>query len=144
MSDKNLIKFVFIGDSYTGKSLNISLFLKEKYENNISLLRIFEKEVTFLNDTYTFRIIDTSGIQDFLSNLYFVKNAQCLLFFYNITNEETFQDISGRIILSKLFFKDSILILVGNYKDKENKRKVIYEEGEELANIICYFMKFLL
>ena len=57
------------------------------------------------------------------------------MFVYSIDDLESFNIIKKRIKEIKNDFYNNIsYILIGNKVDFENKRKITYEEGQELAN----------
>ena len=66
---------------------------------------------------------------------YLIKNADCILFVYDITNEETFNLFDSRYrSLIEEYKKSNILIaFCGNKTDLEEERKVSFEKALEFC-----------
>ena len=65
----------------------------------------------------------------------YVKNANGIFLIYDISERSTFDNIPIWIdFIEKYSSKDTIIVLCGNKTDKEDLRKVTFEEGEKLAN----------
>ena len=63
-----------------------------------------------------------------------LKKADCAYFVYQITNRESFENISNWIETCKSSAQGEVLmVLIGNKCDLEKERKVSKEEGENLA-----------
>ena len=65
----------------------------------------------------------------------FLKNIQGILLIYDLTDKSSFLSIDKWInnLENKLDMKNVPIILVGNKNDKEDERKVSYEEGLKYA-----------
>ena len=82
-------------------------------------------------------LIDTNGTDRYrLMNETFYKQADGLIIVYDITNRRSFDEIEKYYIptLMEKCKRDIAIMLLGNKKDMENKRKVSFEEGSELAS----------
>ena len=93
------------------------------------------KNVTLDNKEYQLHLYDTAGQEKFksMAGSYF-KNADCAYFVYQITNRESFENISNWIETCKSSAQREVLmVLIGNKCDLEEERKVSKEEGENLA-----------
>lgn len=134
-------KIILIGDSGVGKtSLTIRLTQKlfnDKAKSTIGF-DIF-KYVAGINDQiFKLQIWDTCGLEEFSActpSLY--KNASIAIIVYAINDRKTFNHLENWKNLVKEHANPGTLIfIVGNKKDleKENKRKIQKEEGEELKN----------
>ena len=81
------------------------------------------------------QILDTHGEERFrniISSYY--RGASSILFLYNITDRDSFQNLNSWLIeIEKNSSKNICKILVGTHCDLENERKVIYQEGKEFA-----------
>lgn len=83
-------------------------------------------------------ILDTNGTDKyrFLNETFYKKVDGCLII-YDITNRRSFEEIEKYYIPTlneKCKKKNFVVMLVGNKKDMEDKRKVTFEEGNELAS----------
>jgi Ras-related protein Rab-1A len=83
-------------------------------------------------------IIDTNGADRYrvvVETVY--KDTDGILIVYDITNRRSFEEIEQYYIPTlneKCKKKNFVVMLVGNKKDMEDKRKVTFEEGNELAS----------
>ena len=83
-------------------------------------------------------IIDTNGADRYrvvVETVY--KDTDGILIVYDITNRRSFEEIEKYYIPTlneKCKKKNFVVMLVGNKKDMEDKRKVTFEEGNELAS----------
>ena len=78
---------------------------------------------------------DTAGQERFRTlTSSFYRNAKVIIFVYDITDRETFDNVEGHHIDSARYAKQSANFLVANKTDREKDRKVSKEEGESLAN----------
>jgi len=72
---------------------------------------------------------------------YYLKHSEFIIFCYDLTKRETFEEIVIYNNALKKVNKDAVVYLVGTKKDLENKRVVTYDEGFKLAtklNMIFY------
>ena len=150
MTDNNqkgqyTFKFIIVGNAAVGKS-NISFrFTKgefsEKYQATIGLDFSY-KNITIGENNYRIQVWDTAGQECFKSiSRGYYKSSVCALIVYDITNRESFNNISTWVEECQNNGPRTItLVLVGNKSDLENNRVISYEEGEELAH--RFNMKF--
>ena len=132
-------KIILIGDSGVGKT-SLSIRLTQKLFNDKTKSTIgFDifKYVAKINDkVFRLQIWDTCGLEEFSSctpSLY--KNASLAIIVYAINDRKTFNHLENWKNLVKSNANPGTLIfVVGNKKDleKENKRIIQKEEGEEL------------
>ena len=107
--------------------------------NQLSTMGLEEKyNIYRLSDGSTIgcTLIDTNGTERyrFLTESYYKKAEGCLLI-YDITNRRSFEELE-RYYIPKIKEKcnnNLVTILLGNKKDMEDKRKVSYEEANNLA-----------
>ena len=98
-----LFKFILIGDVETGKS-NILLGLsygqfKHEYQLTIGV-EFGAKNIEINNKIYRIQIWDTSGQENFRSiTRAYYKNSSCAILVYNITNRDSFDNITNWILL---------------------------------------------
>lgn len=124
------IKVVIIGSSAVGKSSLMIRFTDEKfsesYVNTIGVDFRF-KTLNIDGKKVKIQIWDTAGQEKFrtITSTYY-RGADAVLLVYDITNQLSFDD------LKEYWFQEvennapdvSFLIMIGNKKDMENKRKV--------------------
>lgn len=79
-------------------------------------------------------IYDTAGQERFrtLTSSYF-RNTDAIIDVYDITNKDSFNDITGHVQDGARFSPNSQKFLVGNKNDLEEEREVTTEEGQETA-----------
>lgn len=76
-------------------------------------------------------------------NRQYYTRADCILLVYDITDRDSFEQISDHYIkeIEKNCKKDIQVILLGNKSDLQNQRKVSQEEGATLADKNNYMFK---
>lgn len=93
---------------------------------------------------YKVEILDTGGEEDYQNMIgMWISFGDGFLLVFDITDYESFEYIKGkykRILMSKHGEKVPI-ILVGNKKELENKRKVSFEEAKKLAD--CWGIEYI-
>ena len=91
--------------------------------------------MTIKETPYSIFFYDTTGQERFRAlakNA--IKNADCVILIYDITDKSSFESIDDWIKSVKQEKEDNFpMILLGNKIDKEEHRKVTKEEGEMLA-----------
>ena len=140
-----LLKYIIIGDEEVGKSNLLSHYIDERFtpEHQSTIVVEFkDKNVEIRNKTYRIKMFDTSGKENSRSVIRtFYKNSTFAFFVYDISNRNSFNNVSTWI---EEFRKDSpktiFMVLIGNKSDLADKRQVSTEEGRELAE--KYEMKF--
>ena len=131
-----LFKYIIIGDAAVGKS-NILLRyahgqFKQEYQLTIGV-EFGAKNIQLNDKIYRIQIWDTAGQENFRSiTRAYYKNSVCALVVYDISNKESFNNISSWVEDCKNQSPKTIfMVLVGNKSDLEDKRQVTKEEGEE-------------
>ena len=139
------LKILLIGDTSVGKTALILKYIdKEFSDNHIStigleykdkLIKINEKKIKL-------QIWDTSGQERYRSiTKSFYRNANALLFVFDVTNENSFNHIKDWLIETENSGKDFKKILVGNKIDLKDKRIVDKERMDNFAkkkNMKCF------
>ena len=82
--------------------------------------------------TLKLQIWDTAGQESFKSiTKIFYRGAHCVVLAYDITRQDTFENLNSWIDEVKQQSEaEVIVILVGNMKDREEKREVSWEKAE--------------
>ena len=133
-----LLKFIIIGDDVVGKSNLLSHYVhgqfKPEYQSTIGV-EFGAKNVVIRNTTYRIQIWDTAGQENFRSiTRAYYKNSVCALVVYDISNRNSFNNVSSWIEDCRYNSPKTIfMVLVGNKSDLADKRQVSTEEGRELA-----------
>ena len=133
-----LFKYIIIGDAAVGKSNLLLRYshgqFKPEYQLTIGV-EFGAKNIQISNKTYRIQIWDTAGQENFRSiTRAYYKNSACALVVYDISNRESFENISTWIEDCRSQSPQTIfMVLVGNKNDLEDKRVVTFEEGQELA-----------
>ena len=134
----SLFKYIIIGDAAVGKSNLLLRYahgqFKPEYQLTIGV-EFGAKNIQIRNKIYRIQIWDTAGQENFRSiTRAYYKNSVCALVVYDITNRDSFNNVSTWIEDCKNQSPKTIfMVLVGNKSDLQDKRQVNYEEGQELA-----------
>ena len=83
------------------------------------------------------RLYDNSGGLRYLPTYRpLFRETDSVILVYDITNRESFENIISVWIKEVKDYcrKDVVMVLVGNKCEQEDRRKVSYKEGEELAD----------
>ena len=139
------IKFILIGDSGVGKTCLINQYINQKFTYNqlptITAGDKYTKELNLCNKVLSLEIWDTVGQERFRSlNKIYLNNAKIAAIVYDITNQETFDNL-------KKWYKDikeknntiKIIGILANKSDLYEEKVVSKEEGENYANSINGF-----
>jgi len=142
--DKSL-KVIVLGDSAVGKSSLINRIKNNKFHELPSTLSIeYHSYITSVNN-YTLRmqIWDTAGQEKFnaiINNYY--KGTDVGIFLYSIDNEKSFINVENWFKNLKENNINTLNILIGNKRDKENEeggRVITYERAEKFAEDNKFF-----
>lgn len=141
MNKQYTFKIIIVGDSFTGKTTIFKKFCDQEIENGNVKPTIgvdFKvKELVIREKHIKLQLWDTAGQERFrpiISSFY--KGNDCVIFCYDITNKESFDNIDHWIYESNKFnsHRKIVKILIGNKIDDEENRKVSYEEGLKISN----------
>ena len=139
---KTVYKIITLGDTFAGKSCIVNRFVQNEFENLSNTIGVdfFAKDFTFKDTTIKLQIYDTSGQEQFKSiTANYYKRADGILFVFDLTREETFQNIQFWINEMKDQSDDVTkvgLVLLGNKSDLVDAKKVEIKEGMALANTL--------
>ena len=132
-------KIITLGDSKVGKSSLIIQFIDNKFSSDYISTVGFDlkyKTLKLENDEEIKIVIhDTAGQERFKSlSTNYIKKADGVLLIFDITDKESFKNISNWMndIIDEAGDKMPI-VLVGNKYDLGEKRNVSKEEGENAA-----------
>ena len=139
-------KLLTLGNSKVGKTSFILKYTEDTFTTNTSTtIGIDYKdkyEILKNNQKVKIAIYDTNGQERFKSlSLNYLKKADGILLFYDITDKESFDSIK-EWMQSIYEIKDNNfpIVLIGNKIDLEDERIVTKEEGE--SESVKYNIKF--
>ena len=140
------IKFILIGDSGVGKTCLINQYSKQEFtEEHITTVtaggdKTF-KDVNLGNKTVKLEIWDTAGQEQYRAvNKIFMNKAKIAAIVYDMTNQETFDNIKNWY--NELKDKNDTVEMIGiiaNKSDLYEEQVVSKEEGENYAKSINGF-----
>ena len=136
--DDDEIKVILIGETGTGKTslinTSIGLEFKQKLESTHSS-SIIQKTITIKDKSYTINLWDTIGQEQYRAlNKIFMKGAKIVIFVYDITRLETFQQLDFWFDSTKEVLGDKpILGIIGNKSDLYYQEAVNEDVAEEYA-----------
>ena len=139
------LKLLILGDSRVGKTSLILNYVDKMFpEAHISTLGVEYKEKTIIKNNFNIRlqIWDTAGEERFRSitkNIF--RNANGILFVYDVTNKESFVNIKNWIKDTENVDKEIKGLIIGNKIDLDEQRVIFYEDLEEIGE--KYGMPFL-
>ena len=134
-----LFKLIIVGDTLVGKSSLLSKYVDELFLKSIepTIGVDFKVKTIKVKEKYIkLQIWDTAGREKFhnIITRYF-RGSSGILLLYDITNKESFKNISKWIKLNEnSTSKENIKVLVGNKCDLDDNRVVSEEEGKKLAD----------
>ena len=133
-----LLKYIIIGDAAVGKSNLLLRFAQNDFKMEYQLtigVEFGAKNLEINNKKYRLQIWDTAGQENYRSiTRAYYKNSVCAILVYDITNRDSFEHISTWIedCLAQSP-KTVFMVLVGNKSDLSDKRRVSFEEGQQMA-----------
>ena len=138
-NEEDSINIMILGNSEVGKTSFIIKYTDDSFQEvYLSTIGIDYKikTINVEDKQYQLFFYDTTG-QERYKSLAFntVKNADGVILMYDITNKASFKSIPEWIKnVSERKGDDFALILLGNKIDKEDKREISKEQGEDLAD----------
>ena len=135
-----LYKIVILGDTSVGKTCFFNRYVDNTFEEKTLGTIGIEyrlKNVQLENgSTIKLQIWDTAGQERFnsISKSYY-RGAHAIILIFSVTNKKSFENVKTWVNQIKEETNEKItLILVGNKIDLVDKREIMENEGEELAN----------
>lgn len=133
------LKIILVGNSGIGKTSIINRYHDNSFTpNTISTIatNFISKKLEINKKTIIVNVWDTAGQEQYRSiNKLFIKDAEIVIFVYDITNRQSFEELDyWHNFISEELGQTPLLALAGNKMDLYEKEEVREEEGEELAN----------
>lgn len=129
-------KVILIGDSSTGKTSIINTYISEHEEVRPTIGASNSNVEKMINGKKVrFQIWDTAGQEQYKSilPLYF-RNAVVVICVYDITNEQSFNDLNEYIQMVHNNCQETTkIVIIGNKTDLEDERVVPFAKAEEYA-----------
>ena len=132
-------KIIVIGNSGVGKTCITNQAVKNIFINNHQAtigMEIFTLFLRIDKKIMKFQIWDTCGEETYRSLITnFYRNSSLAILVYSIDQRDSFRELELWIKELRLNNSpDTKLVLVGNKLDLENKRRIQYDEGKQLAD----------
>lgn len=129
-------KIIFTGDVAVGKTSIINALLNskfsEEYEASIGV-DFFSKTLKYKGKQIKLQIWDSAGQEKFRSLIpNYIRGAALVFLVYDITNKNSFDHLPdwNKFIND---IENTIIVIIGNKIDLENKRVISVEEGKKFA-----------
>ena len=132
------IKIIVVGDSGVGKTNLINRFASDKFDTNSKAtigVEFVYKTLKINKEVIKVEVWDTAGQERYraITSSYY-KGAKGAIIVYDITNEDTFNNVESWMNeVTKKGKTDMQFLLVGNKKDLINDRKVTEQRGIDKA-----------
>ena len=135
---KNEMKVILLGNSGVGKTnlINTSMGNNFEEESQTTTNATFsQKELKIGNESYYLDLWDTAGQEKYQSfTKIFLKKSEIVIFVYDITDLNSFNDLEKWIELSQeMIDNDHVCGIVGNKADLYSNEKVKEEMGRKFA-----------
>ena len=132
-------KIILLGNSGVGKTSIFKRLLTDKFKGNYSPnigIELEEYNVKYKNNKYKIRLYDTCGAERHraLTKMY-LKNTDGVIFVFDITDKDSFEDLTMWYNLLKEEQEKIIGILIGNKTDiNSEERQINIIDSKSFAN----------
>ena len=135
------LKVILVGNAWVGKTNLIKVTIGRPFEENSSVtlnVSFLTKKMKIDDKYYNLYIWDTVGSEKLraMTNLFY-KNSKIVIFVYDITDEQSFNDIALWVNEVKSQIGDNFVKgIIGNKNDLYDNEKVNEIEAEKYAKSI--------
>mmetsp|Transcript_117890 Transcript_117890/g.176102 ORF Transcript_117890/g.176102 Transcript_117890/m.176102 type:complete len:196 (-) Transcript_117890:63-650(-) len=125
---------ILLGDVKVGKTSLLLRFSEQEFITDFSDIDQKHRDVVLEGIKCRLILTDTAGQELFrtLTSSFF-RNAHAMIFVYDITQQETFDNITGHFEDGSRYAKQALRFVVGNKTDLIKERVVTEKKGRELA-----------
>eukprot|EP01090_Pellita_catalonica_P015863 TRINITY_DN4388_c0_g6_i1.p1 TRINITY_DN4388_c0_g6~~TRINITY_DN4388_c0_g6_i1.p1 ORF type:complete len:275 (+),score=18.18 TRINITY_DN4388_c0_g6_i1:78-827(+) len=135
---RKVIKILAVGGPRTGKSSLVTRYSDDRYQPMYDLtigVEFASKTITMGTDTYKLQIWDTAGSPTFRSiTRSYYRGSHGVLLCFDITDRESFEQLTSWQQDLDQFCADSATVLVGCKCDLDSLRKVTVKEANVFAD----------
>ena len=134
------INLIALGNQEVGKTTFILRFTENTFKQIYLTTCGMDMQIKYItlpdNKNYKIFFYDTAGEERFKSITFNVlKNSDGIILMYDITNQKSFESISGWMdSINEKKGNNFPIVLVGNKCDLSDQRVISKKEGENLAN----------
>ncbi|CAD8151401.1 unnamed protein product [Paramecium octaurelia] len=134
-------KFVLLGSSPVGKSSLLYRFHDNRFKEDLNPtigVEFLMKSLELNKKAIQLQIWDPTGQQQFMTLIKsYLAGAHGCLIVYDVTNKQSFKEISIWLEQTKTYTNADIpIILVGTKSDLDGARKVTTKEGQKMAKTL--------
>ena len=140
MSEKYIVRVLTLGYTDVGKTSILSRFTKDEFHDKyVSTIGIdYKSKPLKIGNNITVKVLvwDTAGQEKYKGIVKsFYNKANGILLTFDLCNKDSFDRIDYWVQeLKEYAGLDNIyIVLVGNKKDRNKERKVLYEEAKKYA-----------
>ena len=131
------LKLLLLGDTSVGKTSILTNYNENKFDKDtigtIGVEYVY-KTITYKNMKIKLQLWDTSGEERFRTiTKNFYRNADVLFLVFDLTREDTFNNIINWLSDVKEYNPDLKILLLGNKLDLINERKISTERATNFA-----------
>ena len=133
--DETHLKILLLGDSAVGKTSLLLRFTKNTFlDSHVTTMGIdcFEKKIKINEKNVVIHLTDTSGQERFRSlSKNFYKNADGIIFVFDLTNHESFVNINDWLNEIKSYNDNFLYVIAGNKADLQNTIQINEQDIQE-------------
>lgn len=130
-------KILLLGDGSVGKSSIILRFINKTFEPIQETIGVnfLSFNMTISNNPITLQIWDTAGQENYRSiGKAYYRDASCVFIVFALDSHKSFEDVAEWMKdVEQRCLPDTLLFLIGNKSDLEDKREVSADEANEYA-----------
>lgn len=135
----SFLKLTLVGDGGVGKSCLILQYMYSDFieEYEPTKADAYRRTIQLQGDEVQIDILDTAGQEDYAAvRDGYLKHGDGFLLVFDLTNRETFESIKNHrenVLRVKADDSNLPIIMIGNKKDLDKSRRILYDEANTLA-----------